>query len=96
MHKEPGELRNIDKCRKFSYNKTVILITRCVRGGISMPVAIAATKTNVTVCEVTTKKELRLFVDYPNKLYRDVPQFVPAFYGDDLEDWDKKKNPAFS
>ncbi len=52
-------------------------------------------RTTVTVREVTSKKELRLFVDYPNRLYRDVPQFVPAMYGDDLEDWDKEKNPAF-
>ena len=49
----------------------------------------------VTVKEVTTKRELRKFVDYPNQLYKDVPQFVPAMYGDDLDDWDKKKNPAF-
>ncbi len=49
----------------------------------------------VTVKEVTTKSELRKFVDFPNKMYKDVKQFVPAFYGDDLDDWDKKKNPAF-
>ncbi len=49
----------------------------------------------VTVREVTTKRDLRLFVDYPNRLYRSVPQFVPAFYSDDLSDWDRKKNPAF-
>lgn len=51
--------------------------------------------TAVTVKEVTTKKELKKFVDFPNKLYKDEPNFVPAFYGDDLSDWDKKKNPAF-
>ena len=50
---------------------------------------------NVIVKEVTNKREFRKFVDYPNKLYKDVEQFVPAFYGDDLADWDKKKNPAF-
>ena len=58
-----------------------------------MPIATATT---VEVRPVTTRRESRLFVDYPNKLYRDVPQFVPAFYGDDLDDWDEKKNPAFS
>ena len=46
--------------------------------------------------EVTTKAQLRRFVDYPNQLYRDVPQFVPATYGDDLADWDRTKNPAFA
>lgn len=49
----------------------------------------------ITVREVTDKHELRQFVDFPNKLYKDIPYFVPAMYGDDLEDWDKKKNPAF-
>ena len=53
-------------------------------------------KSKIEIREVLTKSQLRDFVDYPNKLYKDVPQFVPAFYGDDLADWDKKKNPAFS
>ena len=52
-------------------------------------------KSNIEVREVLTKAQLREFVDYPNKLYKDVPQFVPAFYGDDLADWDRSKNPAF-
>lgn len=51
---------------------------------------------SVQIVEVKTKAQRRLFVDYPNQLYRDVPQFVPAFYGDDLDDWDPQKNPAFS
>ena len=37
----------------------------------------------VSIVEVTTKAQLRQFVDYPNQLYRGVPQFVPATYGDD-------------
>ena len=49
----------------------------------------------VSIVEVTTKAQLRRFVDYPNQLYRGVPQFVPATYGDDLSDWDRSKNPAF-
>ena len=49
----------------------------------------------IKIVEVTSKSLLRKFVDYPNKLYADVPEFVPAFYGDDLADWNKKKNPAF-
>lgn len=50
----------------------------------------------VSIVVVTTKAQLRRFVDYPNQLYKDVPQFVPATYGDDLADWDRSKNPAFS
>lgn len=49
----------------------------------------------VEIQEVTTKEMLRRFVDFPNVLYRDVEQFVPAFYGDDLADWSKNKNPAY-
>ncbi len=49
----------------------------------------------VTIREVKTKKDLRRFVDYPNRLYRNVPQFVPPLLSDDLSDWDQKQNPAF-
>lgn len=49
----------------------------------------------VEIVEVNSKSQLRKFVTVPNVMYKDVPQFVPAFYGDDLADWDKKKNPAF-
>jgi len=52
--------------------------------------------TNIVIKEVATKAELRRFVDFPNILYKDVPQFVPAFYSDDLDDWNPDKNPAFS
>ena len=44
----------------------------------------------VTIREVTTKRDLRRFVDYPNRLYRDVPQFVPPMLSDDLSDWNRK------
>lgn len=54
-----------------------------------------AKPTTVSVREVTTKRERRLFVDFPNKLYRDAENYIPAMYGDDLADWDPKKNPAF-
>ncbi len=49
----------------------------------------------VTVKKVTTKKEIKTFVNFPNILYEDDPLFVPATYSDDLEDWNRKKNPAF-
>lgn len=50
----------------------------------------------VTIREVTTKRALRTFVMYPQKLYRGCRQFVPSMYGDDMANWDRKKNPAFS
>ena len=49
----------------------------------------------LTIREVKTKAERRIFVDFPNRFYRDDPNFVPAFYGDDMADWDPRKNPAF-
>ncbi|MGI6021126.1 MAG: hypothetical protein ACOX71_06625 [Lachnospiraceae bacterium] len=52
-------------------------------------------KNTIEIKEVESKADLRKFVDYPNILYRDDERFVPAFYGDDLADWDKEKNPAF-
>lgn len=48
------------------------------------------------IVEVSSKSQLRKFVQVPNRMYRDIPQFVPSFYGDDLSDWDKTKNPAFA
>ena len=50
----------------------------------------------VSIVEVKTLAQRKRFVDYPNQLYKDVPQFVPATYDDDLSDWDSKKNPAFA
>lgn len=48
------------------------------------------------IVEVTTRSQLRKFVDFPNKFYKDVPQFIPGTYADDLEDWTPSKNPAFA
>lgn len=49
----------------------------------------------VKIIEVNTKSrsQLKKFVEFPNKMYKDVPQFVPAFYSDDMADW-SDKNPA--
>lgn len=50
----------------------------------------------LTVKEVQTKRESKLFVTFPDRLYRDNPCYVPGFKSDDYSDWDEKKNPAFS
>ena len=50
---------------------------------------------NVEIVEVLTPAQRRVFVDVPNVMYKDEPNFVPAFSGDDLSDWNPKKNPAF-
>ncbi len=46
------------------------------------------------IVEVKSKSQLKKFVDFPNVFYKDVPQFIPGTYADDLEDWNPKKNPA--
>ena len=40
--------------------------------------------------EVKTKKQLRQFITYPEKLYKDCPQWVPALRGDEFDTLTKK------
>lgn len=49
----------------------------------------------VQIEEVLTQSQLKKFVDYPNRLYKNVPAYVPGTFSDDLEDWSREKNPAF-
>ncbi len=49
----------------------------------------------VSIVEVKTKAQRRTFVQFPTKFYKDVPQYIPNTYDDDLHDWDPKSNPAF-
>ena len=37
----------------------------------------------VTIKEVKSKKDIKNFVDFPLKLYKDCPNFVPPLYGDE-------------
>ncbi len=50
----------------------------------------------VTIKEVKTRKDLKTFLLYPQKLYRGCAEFVPSMLGDDFDNWNRKKNPAFS
>lgn len=50
---------------------------------------------SIVIKEVSNSRDRRKFADFPNKLYRDNPYHIPAFLGDDISDWDPKKNPAF-
>ncbi|MBR1796992.1 MAG: GNAT family N-acetyltransferase [Clostridiales bacterium] len=53
------------------------------------------TNQDIIIREVTDRVSLRKFADYPNELYKDVPEYIPNFYQDDLDDWTPGKNPAF-
>lgn len=50
----------------------------------------------VEIREVLNRSDLKKFVVYPNRLYKDVPQYMPPFVSEDMADWDPGKNPAFS
>ena len=47
----------------------------------------------VTVKPVTSRKELRAFVKFPLKLYKDCPHYVPSLYMDEMASLDPAKNP---
>ncbi|MBT8317516.1 MAG: GTP cyclohydrolase [Lutibacter sp.] len=45
--------------------------------------------------EMTTKKEMKAFVKFPFKLYKDNPYWVPPIINDEISSFDKTKNPVF-
>ncbi len=49
----------------------------------------------VTLQEVTTKKQLKQFVSYRNLLYKDCPNYCPVLIADELNTFNKEKNPVF-
>ncbi|HEX8269029.1 MAG TPA: GTP cyclohydrolase [Flavobacterium sp.] len=49
----------------------------------------------ITIKEAITKKELTDFIKFPFTLYKDNPYWVPPLISDELEAFDKKKNPSF-
>lgn len=50
---------------------------------------------SIEIRQAQTRRELRAFVTFPEKLYRDNPYWVPALVFDDLNTLDPRKNPAF-
>ena len=50
---------------------------------------------SIIIKEVKTQKDRRRFVNFPNQLYKNEPNYVPGFFEDDVDDWNPKKNPAF-
>ena len=49
----------------------------------------------ITLKEAVTKSELKQFVKFPFTLYKDSPYWVPPIINDELESFNKAKNPAF-
>ncbi len=49
----------------------------------------------ITLQEMTSKKEMKAFVKFPFKLYKNNPYWVPPIINDEVESFDKTKNPVF-
>src|SRR5664280_374520 len=49
----------------------------------------------IQIKEVTSLKELKTFIRFPFKLYRDNPFWVPSLMFDELNTLRRDKNPAF-
>jgi len=50
----------------------------------------------VVVKEVVSKKDLKKWVEFPNKLYKDNIYYVPFLANDEMETFTKEKNPAYA
>lgn len=50
----------------------------------------------VTIQKATSKKDIRRFMEYPLKLYRGNPYFVPDMLDSQIADMQPDKNPAFA
>ena len=48
----------------------------------------------IEIKEVKTRRELRKFVNFPEKLYRDNPYYVPPLVFDQMDTLDQKKGAA--
>lgn len=49
----------------------------------------------ITIKEVSSKSDLKKFVTFPFVLYKDSKYWVPPIINDELESFDKNKNPVF-
>lgn len=50
---------------------------------------------SVEIKPISTKRDIRRFVDFANELYKDCPNYCPPLYGDEVDTFDIKKNPVF-
>jgi GNAT superfamily N-acetyltransferase len=50
---------------------------------------------SITIKEVTKKSEIKKWVQFPNTLYKDNPNFVPFLMNDEINTFSKNKNPSY-
>lgn len=48
----------------------------------------------IKIVEAINKALIKSFVRFPQQLYKNSPNYVPPIFKDELEYWDKSKNPA--
>ncbi len=51
---------------------------------------------NIIIKEVTTKKDLKKWIEFPNSLYKDNKYYVPFLASDEAETFSPNKNPAYA
>lgn len=49
----------------------------------------------ITIKEVKTRKDLRIFAGFNEKMYRDNPEAIPDLISDEINNFTPSKNPAF-
>lgn len=50
---------------------------------------------SIIVKEISTRKELKKFIDFPNKMYKNNPVYVPFLMSDEIGNFNKDENPAY-
>lgn len=50
---------------------------------------------SVEIRPIHTRKEIRHFVDFANELYKDCENYCPPLYNDEVDTFDKTRNPVF-
>lgn len=49
----------------------------------------------IFIREITARKDVKKFIRFANDLYKDNPYYVPDMFSSQVDDFDKKKNPAY-
>jgi len=50
---------------------------------------------SIEIRKVTSRKELKIFAEYPNTLYKGNPYYVPTLASEDMKTFDKEKNASY-
>ncbi len=49
----------------------------------------------IQIVKVSSRSQLRKFIDFPEELYKDSENYVPALRGDEFDTFNKRSNPAY-